>query len=211
VKTLHLDEIEGLPVLGTLVWKPVRRPLGISAFGINAYTAANAGDEVVEEHTETRLGHEEVYVVVFGHATFTVDDREVDAPAGTLVYLDDPAEKRSAVAREPQTTVLAIGGVPGKHEPSVWEYFFPALPAEREGDWARAEQIVRDGIAERGAHEVLLYKLACYEARQGNDDEALEHLNAAVGKDDRLREWAQTDDDLASLRSDPRFPHEYDS
>jgi len=134
MKTLRLDEIDGVPVLGTLVWKPIRRPLGITAFGINAYTAANAGDEVVEDHSEKTNGHEEIYVVVSGHAVFTVDGGEVDAPAGTLVYLDDPLERRSAVAREPGTTVLAVGGVPGKHEPTPWEYFFPALPHAREGN-----------------------------------------------------------------------------
>ena len=61
----------------------------MTAFGINAYTAVNAGDEVVEEHTEEQLGHEEIYFVHTGHAVFTVDGEEVDAPAGTIVYLDD--------------------------------------------------------------------------------------------------------------------------
>ena len=55
MKTLRLDDVEGVPVFGTLVWKPVRRTLGVTAFGINAYTAANAGDEVVEDHDETPL------------------------------------------------------------------------------------------------------------------------------------------------------------
>jgi hypothetical protein len=206
MKTLQLDEIEGVPVLGTLVWKPIRRPLGVTAFGINAYTAANAGDEVVEDHTEQTNGHEEIYVVVRGHAVFTVDGKEVDAPAGTLVYLDDPLERRAAVAKEPGTTVLAVGGVPGKHEPTAWEYFFPALPAAREGDWARAEELMHEGIAEYGEHPVLLYQLACFEARQGKSDDALEHLNAAVAGDEKCREWARTDDDLESIRADPRFP-----
>jgi len=85
VKTLRIDDVEGIPVFGTLVWKPIRRTLGVTAFGINAYTAANAGDEVVEEHTEEPLGHEEIYAVIRGRATFTVDGEEVDAPAGTLV------------------------------------------------------------------------------------------------------------------------------
>ena len=42
MKTLRIDDVEGLPVLGTLMWKPIRKPLGVTAFGINAYTAANA-------------------------------------------------------------------------------------------------------------------------------------------------------------------------
>jgi hypothetical protein len=195
-----------VPVFGTLVWKPIRKPLGITAFGINAYTAANAGDEVVEEHTENTNGHEEVYVVVNGRATFVVDGEEIDAPAGTLVYLDDPAQKRAARAAEPNTTVLAVGGRPGVHEASAWEYFFPALPYSREGDFARAKEIIVEGIAERGEHPVLLFNLACFEARLGEHDAALEHLNKAVTDDDRLRKWAAEDEDFASIRDDPRFP-----
>jgi hypothetical protein len=206
VKLLRLDELEGLPVFDSLVWKPVRRTLGITAFGINVYTAANAGDDVVEEHTEQTNGHEEVYVVVAGRATFVVDGEEVDAPAGTMVYLDDPAQRRAARAAEPGTTVLAVGGRPGTHDISAWEYFFPALPYSREGDFARAKEIVLDGIAERGEHPVLLFNLACFEARLGERDAALDHVNAAVAADERLRKWALEDEDFASIRDDPRFP-----
>jgi len=206
VKTLRLDEIEGIPVLGTLSWKPIRKPLGITAFGINAYTAASAGDEVVEDHTEQQLGHEEVYVVVSGRATFTVDGEEVDAPAGTLVYLDDVSERRHAVAREAGTTVLAIGGVPGTHVPSAWEYFFPALPAMREGDYETARRILHEGMAEKDA-PVMHYQLACVEALAGNRERALDELTRAVeAGGERYRTWAQTDEDFASIRDDPRFP-----
>ncbi len=206
MKKLRLDEIEEIPVMGTLLWKPVRRTLGITAFGINAYAAANAGDEVVERHDETTLGHEEVYAVVAGHAVFTVDGEEVDAPAGTLVYLDDPAQERSAVAREAGTTVLAVGGVPGKHDPSAWEYFFPALPHMRAGEFAEAKQIVEEGLAEKPGHPSLLYQLACVEALAGEREAALDHLNEAVEKADRFRAYARADEDLASIRDDPRFP-----
>jgi len=205
VKVLRLDEIVGIPVFGTLVWKPVRKTLGVTAFGINAYTAAHAGDEVVEEHTETQLGHEEIYVVVSGHATFAVDGEEVDAPAGTLVYLDDVAQVRHAVAKEPGTTVLAIGGVPGRHEISPWEYFFPALAPLRDGDYDRARQIIEEGLAEKDV-PVMHYQLACVEARAGNRERALDELTLATEGSERLRAHAQTDDDLASIRDDPRFP-----
>jgi len=205
MKTLRLDEIEGVPVLDTLVWKPVRKTLGVTAFGINAYTAAAAGDEVVEDHTEAQLGHEEIYAVVAGHATFTVDGEEVDAPAGTLVYLDDPAQRRSAVAKEPNTTVLAIGGVPGRHDISPWEYFVPALPAMRAGDWDTARRLLEEGLAEHD-FPVLHYQLACVEARAGNRERALDELNVAVAAAERFREHAATDEDLASIRDDPRFP-----
>jgi mannose-6-phosphate isomerase-like protein (cupin superfamily) len=205
VKVLRLDEVEGIPVFGTLSWKPIRRPLGVTAFGINAYTAGAAGDEVVEDHTETQNGHEEIYAVVAGHATFTVDGEEVDAPAGTLVYLDDPAQRRHAIANDAGTTVLAIGGVPGAHEPTAWEYFFPALPAMREGDYDTARQILEDGLGENDA-PVVRYQLACVEALAGNRERALDELENAVSREPRLAKSAQDDEDFATIKDDPRFP-----
>jgi mannose-6-phosphate isomerase-like protein (cupin superfamily) len=205
VKLLRLDELAGIPVFGTLVWKPVRKTLGVTAFGINAYTAANAGDEVVEEHTEQQLGHEEIYAVISGRATSTVDGETVDAPAGTLVYLDDIAQRRHAIAEEPGTTVLAIGGVPGKHEISSWEYFFPALEPMRNGDYDTARQILEEGLTEKDT-PVMHYQLACVEALAGNRDRALDELQIAVAGSEPLRGSARTDEDFASIRDDPRFP-----
>lgn len=205
MKVLRLAEIEGIPVLGTLSWKPVRKTLGVTAFGINAYTAANAGDEVVEDHTEVQLGHEEIYFVHAGHAVFTVDGEEVDAPAGTIVYLDDVTQRRHAVATEPGTTVLAVGGVPGRHVPSPWEFFFPALPAMREGDYDTARRILEANMRECDA-PVMHYQLACLEALAGNRERALDELRVAVDGNERYRAHAQADEDFASIRDDPRFP-----
>jgi hypothetical protein len=206
VKVLRLDEVEGVPVFGTLVWKPVRRELGVTAFGINAYTATAAGDEVVEDHTEEQLGHEEIYAVVAGHAVFTVDGEEVDAPTGTLVYLDDPKQRRAAVAREPGTTVLAIGGVPGTHEVSAWEYLFATLPARDAGDYETARRMLEENVAEHPELPALHFHLACIEALCGNSERALDELEIAVAAAPRFRDAAQTDEDLDSIRSDPRFP-----
>ncbi len=205
MKVLSLDEVEGVPVFGTLVWKPVRKTLGVTAFGINAYTAEKAGDEVVEDHNETPLGHEEIYAVVRGHATFTVDGEEVDAPAGTLVFLDDPKQQRAARAVEAGTTVLAIGGMPGAHEVSAWEYIFPSLPARNVGDWDTARAILEDAILEKD-HPAIHYHLGCVEARAGNKERAIEEVVYAVENRPTLRAPAQTDEDLASIRDDPRFP-----
>jgi uncharacterized cupin superfamily protein len=205
VKVLRLDDVEGVPVFGTLVWKPVRRTLGVTAFGINAYTAANAGDEVVEDHTEEPSGHEELYAVVCGHATFTVDGEEIDAPAGTIVYLDDPKQQRHAIAREAATTVLAIGGMPGAHEISAWEYIFPSLPARNVEDWDTARTILEDAIAEND-HPSIHYHLACVEARSGNRERALDELRIAVERRPRLLEPMRAEEDFISIRDDPRFP-----
>ncbi|MDP8910697.1 MAG: hypothetical protein M3M94_01365, partial [Actinomycetota bacterium] len=100
MKTIHLDEIEPTPI-GDALWKPIRSTLGIAAFGINAYVARNSGDTVFDEHDETEAGagnqrHQELYVVLSGRATFTVGGRDVDAPVGTLVFFEDPAERRGA-------------------------------------------------------------------------------------------------------------------
>jgi len=129
VKTLRLDDLQATPVEGTL-WKPIRSTLGIRAFGINAYAAERAGDRLFNEHDETesfagRQRHEELYVVLEGRATFTVDGEDVDAPARTLVFVEDPASRRGAVAAEAGTTVLAIGGPVGEaYEPAPWEARF---------------------------------------------------------------------------------------
>jgi tetratricopeptide (TPR) repeat protein len=159
---------------------------------------------VVEDHTEEALGHEEIYAVVKGHATFTVDGAEIDAPAGTLVYLDDIKQRRAAVAKEAGTTVLAIGGVPGKHEVSAWEYVFPALPAKGKGDYDTARRILEEAIAENDLPGIR-YNLACVEALAGNKDRALDELGLAIAAKERLRNSARTDEDFASIRDDPRF------
>jgi hypothetical protein len=136
VKTLRLDDVEPTLIEGTL-WKPIRSTLGIRAFGINAYAADRAGDRLFNEHDETesfagRQRHEELYVVLEGRATFTVDGEEVDAPARTVVFVEDPASRRGAVATESGTTVLAIGGPAGEaYEPGPWEERFLSAVRER--------------------------------------------------------------------------------
>src|SRR5215217_3695300 len=54
-RTLRFAEIEPVRAAG-LHWLPLRHLLGVQAFGVNAYTAAAAGEDVIEEHTEEGLG-----------------------------------------------------------------------------------------------------------------------------------------------------------
>src|SRR3954453_7240291 len=63
---------------------PVREHLGIHSFGINAVTLGEDGT-LINEHDESPSGQEEVYVVLDGTATFTIDGETFDAPAGTFV------------------------------------------------------------------------------------------------------------------------------
>lgn len=107
-----------------LDWRPVRHHLGIEAFGVGSWHG-DAGGELIEEHTEldeNADGHEELYLVFRGRATFTIGGEEIDAPAGTLVAVPDPAVRRKAVAVEDATAILAIGAPKGRaYEVSPWE------------------------------------------------------------------------------------------
>lgn len=208
MKTVRIAEVEPIPVVGgELQWRPLRRTLGIEAFGINAYTA-NAGELVVEEHDETGEGaghHEELYIVVTGRATFTVDGKDIDAPVGTCVFLDNPAERRGARAVEDGTTVLAVGGERGKaFEVSPWEFAFAGVPALRAKQYDEAKRLLLEGLGHHPNNLGLTYDLACVEALAGDREAALEHLGQAF-ESPRLREWAKQDTDLDSLRDDPRF------
>ena len=206
-EVVQLGELESLPGPGTLRWTPLRRRFGLSAVGLNAYTATEVGQDVVEEHSEQTLGHEEVYVVLEGRATFTLDGTEHDAPAGTLVVLRDPAVKRGAVAAEPGTTVLAIGGKPGSHETSAWEYSFAAYGHLKQGDHERGLAELRAGLADKGPDTPrLLYDLACFESLTGRTEDAIGHLARAVELDSTYATYAAGDADLDAIRDDPRFP-----
>ena len=193
----HLDELERIDVMEGLEWRPIRRRFGIWAFGVNAYTAAKSGDWIVEEHTESQLGHEEMYVVVRGRATFTLDGEDIAAPAGTLVFVSEPAVKRKAVADEEGTLVLAVGGKPGEaFTPSAWEWYFQAYEQPTE----EGIETMRRGIADLGERGPLYYHLACLEARAGRLDDARGHLARALELDPRLQELAEKDDDLKEVR-----------
>ena len=202
----HLDELERVPVgEDGLAWRPVRRRLGIGAFGVNAHTAEAAGQEVIEDHTETSNRHEELYVVLTGHACFSLGEEHVEAPAGTFVFIRDPELQRSAKACEPGTTVLALGGRPGKaFQPSAWEHWFIAYGQHR-AEPERAIAELEAGLAQHPDHPTMLYHLACFESRAGRAAAALEHLQRAVDLDGQLRAWARDDEDFSGLRDDPRF------
>jgi tetratricopeptide (TPR) repeat protein len=207
-RSVRLDEIEPIPVVGgKLLWRPVRRTLDIGAFGINAYVAPNVGDDVVEEHTEESLGHEEVYVVLAGRARFLLDEETLDAPAGTVVFVHDPKVKRHAIAEEPGTAVLAVGGPRNAaYEPSPWEDYFAAERHRAAGDFdAYADELAE--VAERRPdHAATLYNLACAEALAGRAGDALEHLRRAVELRPNLAVLARDDEDFGSLRDRPDWP-----
>jgi hypothetical protein len=203
-KIVHLDQIESIPGPGSLTWRPVRLTLGIRAFGCNAYTAGEAGQDVVEPHIEDpELAHQELYFIAAGRATFTIDGREYDAPAGTYVFVPDPASHRHAVAAEAGTTVLSFGGPPS-FTPSAWEWAFQAASLIRT-DPARAREILTEGLQSHPESASLHYGLACLEAVGGQRDAALTSLSKALALRAEVAEWAREDQDFESLQNDPDF------
>jgi hypothetical protein len=193
---------------GDRVYIRLRRTLDIGAFGASAIYQAKAGEDVVGEHDELGPGadkHEELYVVVQGSATFTLDGDEVDAPHGTVLFVQ-PGAKRKAVATSDDTIVLAVGGRRGKayRVPPGGELvdFFERYNAKDYEGALAACHIVLDKFP---GNALILYNIACMQSMLGRGDEALETLGTAVKKWPQFKENAQKDDDFASLREDPRF------
>jgi quercetin dioxygenase-like cupin family protein len=207
MSVVHIDDLDRIEMADGFVWRPVRRHFDIRGFGVNAYTALAAGGQIVEEHAETQLGHEEIYLVVRGRARFTVDGNDHELGAGQLVFVRDPELRRGAVALEEDTAVLALGGKPGEaHVVSAWEAMFAAVPASRAEDWAEAIRIHVEALAEQPDHPALLYNLACMEARGGHHLDALLHLQRAVALESKWADYARKDSDFAAIMSEPGFP-----
>jgi tetratricopeptide (TPR) repeat protein len=187
-------------------WAPIRKALDIRSFGINAWRSTDAGGRVIPDHEEEATGHEELYLVTAGHATFTIDGEEVDAPAGTILLVRDPAVSRGAVAREPGTVVVTAGGKPGEaYSPHPWETnrdVFAALDAGRPEE---AKRLLFDALDRYENRSTLYYNLACAEALLGETDAAVEHLDLALRSRPALADLARDDGDLESIRDDPRF------
>jgi len=188
-------------------WIPIRDHLGIGAFGVNAYTAAKAGEAVISEHVETVSGHEELYVVVEGHATFTVDGDEIDAPTGTLVFVE-PGTRRGAVATEDGTTVLVTGATPGEvFEVSAWEETWQpnqaAMKLYREQRYDEASGVLRDALKTYPNAAQLHYNLACFDSLAGADVATVaESLRRAIELNPGFREFAQSDSDFEPVRKE---------
>src|SRR6266511_3578210 len=187
--------------------RPVRLHFGINSFGINAYSA-RAGERVIEEHDELGHGagrHEELYFVATGHATFELGGEEVDAPAGTAVFVRDSAVRRGAVAKEADTTVLVVGGVPGRaFEPSPWEDWLAAKPLLDAGQPDRGAAVFLQALERHPGNSNVLYNLACFESLAGRPDDALAHLTEPVELYSRTRRWARPEEGCAASRDAPR-------
>jgi tetratricopeptide (TPR) repeat protein len=187
-------------------WIPIRRALDVRSFGVNAW-AGDSGAQIISEHEEVSTGHEELYLVFSGRAEFRLGDEKVDAPAGTVVFVRDPAAQRGATATADGTVIVSMGAKPGEpYEPQPWEINSEVFPLFERGEFAQAKEMLEAAVAEHPDAGGLLYNLACAESRLGETDAAIDHLARAVEIEPNFAKYAQDDEDLEPIRSDPRFP-----
>jgi tetratricopeptide (TPR) repeat protein len=202
---VQLDEIEEQDD-GRCPWRPIRHHLGITAFGVNAWTAREAGDRIINEHDESDAGSdEELYLVLRGRAAFELDGERVVAPAGTLVFAG-PGVKRTAFAEEAGTTIVAIGGTPGKpYVPIGWELWAPLRPLYEAGEYAEAAERGRALTEAHPQYPLLFYNLACVESLDGRTTDAIDHLGHAIEMFEEFRAYAKGDSDFDPVRDEPAF------
>ena len=186
-------------------WSPIRRAARRAGLRRQRVDGARARrDDLIPAHDEKPSDHEELYVVVAGRATFTVDGEHIDAPTGTVVLVRDPAADRGAVAAEPGTTVLAVGGEPGKpYRPRAWETNADVFALLDAGKNEEAKEMLLGALDRYDDRGLILYNLACAEAQLGETDAALEHIASALAGAARLRRARARG---RRPRADPRRP-----
>jgi len=201
----HLDDIEEFSDAGCH-YRPIRHHLGITAFGVTAWTARAAGDLVINEHDEgDPTADQELFLVLRGHAVFELDGDRVDAPAGTLVFAR-PRTKRTASAKQDGTTIIAVEGTPGKaYEARGWELWAPLAPLYFAGEYAEVADRLGAVVAASPQYPMLFFNLACCESRCGRTGDALDHLRHAIEMSEEFRASAKADSDLDPIRDDPAF------
>ena len=189
---------------GGAPYRPLRQHFGIASFGVSSFTGRTTGDRIINEHSEED-DQEELYLVLQGRATFELDGERVEAPAGTLVFAE-PGVTRTAFAEENGTTVVVVGGKPGKaYEVLGFEVWAPFNRLYESGDYAGAADQAR-GVVEGQPEAVgAFFCLACCEAQAGRTDDAARHLRHALERSERLRGLARRNADLDPIRDRPEI------
>ena len=147
---------------------------------------------------------EELYLVQQGRAVFELDGERVDAPAGTFVFAR-PDVKRTAFAEEPGTTIVALGGTPGKaYEPNGGELWMPLDHSTRRASTPRlptaAAKLVEANPSTRAALQPrVLRKPRRPDSRGARPPPARDRAGGAVPH------LAQNDSDFDPIRDDPTF------
>ena len=91
------------------VFFKMRRALGTTAFGINEVRVPpNAAGQ---EHDEAETGHEEVYVLLEGAGTFTIEGEGIGVSAGDYLRVDAEAT-RQVVGGPEGMRFIVVGAQP---------------------------------------------------------------------------------------------------
>jgi mannose-6-phosphate isomerase-like protein (cupin superfamily) len=202
---VHLEQIEEFVDAGSH-YRPIRHHLGVTAFGVTAWTAHAAGERVINEHDEDdQTADQELFLVLSGHAVFEIDGESVDAPAGTLVFAP-PGTHRTATATTDGTTILAVEGTPGKaYEARGWELWAPLAPHYQAGEFMEVADSLGALVSANPQYPMLFFNLACCETQCGRGTQALVHLRRAIDMSEEFRQSAREDTDLDPIRDEPAF------
>jgi uncharacterized cupin superfamily protein len=87
----------------------IRRAIGTTAFGINEVRLPAGAEGVTHDELET--GHEEVYIVLEGAGTFTVDGDSVAVSGGDYLRVDAEST-RTAVAGPDGLSFVVVAAKP---------------------------------------------------------------------------------------------------
>jgi len=182
-------------------WRPLRIELGVEAFGVNSWHGG-AGDTLVIEHDEVLTGHEELYVVLSGHARMEVNGEAVDAPAGTIVFVGDPGARRLAVALVDGTEIFTVGAEPGAaFTRSGWEIAYELAEHYEAGSYERALELSERALVDHPTDWAVLYWAACSSAQLHRFDEALDYLRRAAELEPTIAPRAETQPAFDPIRA----------
>jgi hypothetical protein len=198
-----VDALESVPWKGGLTLRPMAGELGIRAFGCSAFSAASAGDPVVEAHAEDvdGRGHQELYFVARGHARFVLAGQSLDAPEGTLVFVEDPAVRREAVAIADDTLVLVFGGEP-TFQRGADEVIARVRQRVARGAVGDAAQLARRELEEQPLSPGRQYALALALEAGGDYELARPLLASALAQAPGLRDEVTADAALSAVSTD---------
>ncbi len=91
--------------------RPVRKALEIESFGVNEFELA-AGSTTYPEHDELKTGQDELFVILEGSGTMTIDGESFELMPGRYVYVT-PESKRHIAPGSSGLRYVAIGAPAG--------------------------------------------------------------------------------------------------
>jgi mannose-6-phosphate isomerase-like protein (cupin superfamily) len=97
------------------VFRPIRRALGVTAFGINQEEWPAHADGH-PDHDHTGDGQEEVFYVLEGSGKMVVDGEDIELKPGRYVFVEAES-RRKIFAGDDGIKLIAVGSPPGAYKP----------------------------------------------------------------------------------------------